>query len=305
VFETSFFSSFLLPVSLAFVMLGMGLSLTRKDFAAIFVRPKAMLTGLVAQMLFLPVLAFTIALIFDVPPVLKVGLVLVAICPGGATSNMLNYLLNGNLALCVSMTTINSFLTQFSIPLLLSLSLRFFMHSGAEVHLHFWHTFIDIVITTLVPVVIGIMIRAMNDSLAEKLRKPMKMMMPALMAIAILGAILLEKKENEILLTTRDYMTVLPMTVLLNIGALLGGYYIARMTRLSKKSRMTIALEVGLHNTFLAIFIATGILHNASLAIPATMYALFSFFTSALFGVIVSGEKLSIRSIITGKKDSK
>ena len=305
VFETTFFSSVLLPLSLAFVMLGMGLSLTRKDFANIFTRPKAMITGLAAQMLFLPLLAFLIALPFNVPPVLKVGLVLVAICPGGATSNLLNYLLNGNLALCVSMTTINSFLTQFTIPLLLTLALQFFMHTGAHIELDFWRTFFDIVLTTLVPVVIGIAIRAVHGPFAEKVRAPMKMMMPAVMAIAILGAILLEKKDNGIELSTYDYMTVLPMTLLLNVGALTGGYYIARLTGLSRKSQMTIALEVGLHNTFLAIYIATGILKDTSLAIPATVYALFSFFTSALFGVIVSGEKLSLKSIVTGKKEKR
>jgi len=91
VLETHFFSSIMLPVSLAFIMLGMGLSLTRKEFANIFLRPKAVLVGLAAQMLALPVLAFAIAYIFPVPPEIKVGLFLVAICPGGATSNLLNY----------------------------------------------------------------------------------------------------------------------------------------------------------------------------------------------------------------------
>lgn len=284
-------------------MVGMGLSLTRQDFAHIFIRPKAVIVGLTAQMIYLPILAYLIALPFPVHPVLKAGLVLVAICPGGATSNLLNYLLNGNLALCVSLTTLNSLLTQVTIPLLLGLTLKIFTHSDYPVHLDFWHTFRDILLTTLVPVVAGIILRALYPILAEKLRKPMKMMMPALMAIAIIGAIVFEKKENAVELTTAHYLTVLPMTLLLNLGALTGGYFIARLSGLSRKSQMTIALEVGLHNTFLAIFISTSILKVTALAVPATIYALFTFFTSALFGVIVSGQKLSLRALITGKKD--
>lgn len=293
----------MLPLSLAFIMLGMGLSLTRRDFANIFLRPKAILTGLAAQMLFLPLLAFGIATVFNVPAPLKVGLVLVAVCPGGATSNMLNYLLNGNLALCVSLTTLNSFITQFTIPLLLNLSLLFFMHSEADVHLPFLETLIHIVLITLVPVMIGILLRQYKPELAEKARKPMKAIMPALMAVALAGAIFLEKKEQTIALTNQHYLTVLPMTFLLNLGGLLGGYYIARTARLSKKTQMTIALEVGLQNTSLAIYIATGMLKDTSYAVPAAMYALFTFFTSALFGVMVSGQKLTIKSLITGKKE--
>jgi len=295
----------MLPVSLAFIMLGMGLSLTRKEFANIFLRPKAVLVGLAAQMLALPVLAFAIAYIFPVPPEIKVGLFLVAICPGGATSNLLNYLLNGNLALCVSLTIINSFLTQITIPLLLNFALGFFMHSGdVDIQLSFWETLQHIFLITLVPVVVGIIVTHYKPSFAEKIRKPMKWTMPVLMAIALLGAILLEKKDKIVEMTTSDYVTIVPMTLLLNIGALFIGYYIARWSKLSKKSSVTISLEVGLHNTVLAIYIATAILKIPIMALPAIVYALFTFFTSAAFGVWKSGTKIPLRSLFTGKKTS-
>jgi len=286
-------------------MLGMGLSLTRKEFANIFLRPKAVLVGLAAQMLALPVLAFAIAYIFPVPPEIKVGLFLVAICPGGATSNLLNYLLNGNLALCVSLTIINSFLTQITIPLLLNFALGFFMHSGdVDIQLSFWETLQHIFLITLVPVVVGIIVTHYKPSFAEKIRKPMKWTMPVLMAIALLGAILLEKKDKIVEMTTSDYVTIVPMTLLLNIGALFIGYYIARWSKLSKKSSVTISLEVGLHNTVLAIYIATAILKIPIMALPAIVYALFTFFTSAAFGVWKSGTKIPLRSLFTGKKTS-
>lgn len=302
--ETHFFSSYLLPISLAFIMLGMGLSLTRKDFANIFLRPRAMLIGLAAQMLALPVIAFSIAYVFPVPPEIKVGLFLVAICPGGATSNLLNYLLNGNLALCVSLTTINSFLTQVSIPLLLNFALHFFMNTQgeAEIKLSFIETLQHIVLITLVPVVVGIIFTHYKPELSKKIQRPMKWSMPVLMAIALIGAIILEKKEKMVDMTTTHYITIFPMTLLLNTGALFAGYYIAKWSKLSKKSSVTISLEVGLHNTVLAIYIATSILKMPMMALPAIVYAMFTFFTSAAFGIWKSGVKVPLKSLFTGKK---
>jgi BASS family bile acid:Na+ symporter len=261
-----------------------------------------MLIGLSAQMLALPIIAFTIAWIFPVPNEIKVGLFLVAICPGGATSNLLNYLLNGNLALCVSLTTINSFLTQISIPLLLNFALRFFMHSEADIQLSFWETLQHIVLITLVPVIVGIIFTHYKPELSKKIQKPMKWSMPVLMAIALMGAILLEKKEKIVEMTTSDYITIVPMTLLLNMGALFAGYYIAKWSRLSKKSSVTISLEVGLHNTVLAIYIATTLLKMPIMALPAIVYAMFTFFTSAAFGMWKSGVKVPIKSLFTGKK---
>lgn len=284
-------------------MVGMGLSLTRKDFANIFLRPKAVIIGLLAQMIFLPLLALAIVSAFPLPNELKVGLILVAICPGGATSNLLNYLLNGNLALCVSLTTLNSFLTQITIPILLSVSYHFFLGADTTIELSFIETLIHILLITLLPVIAGILIRHRWPEFATKVQPTMKRVMPALMAMALLGAILLEKRENNVELTTAHYFTVFPMALLLNLGGLFGGYYISKWTKLSNKSALTISLEVGLQNTSLAIYIATGLLHSPTLAIPAIMYAMFTFFTSAAFGMWKSGVKLRLGSLITGKKD--
>lgn len=303
-FDTKFFSTVLLPLSLAFVMLGMGLNLTRKDFANIFLRPKAIIVGLIAQMVFLPIIALVIALPFPVPVELKVGLILVAICPGGATSNLLNYLLNGNLALCVSLTTINSFLTQLTIPVLLNLTVMGFMHSNATIELNFMETLIHILVITLLPVIIGIIIRQYAENFAEKIRKPMKSVMPILMAIALIGAIILEKKDTEVAISTADYFIVFPMALLLNLGGLFGGFYISKWSKLSHKSAVTISLEVGLQNTSLAIYIATALLGNTNFAIPAVVYALFTFFTSAAFGIWKSKTKISFLSLVTGKKNN-
>lgn len=288
--ETKFFSQYMLPATLAFIMVGMGLSLTRRDFLNIIKNPKGLGIGLLAQMLLLPALAFLITLIIPgLSPELKVGIVLLAACPGGATSNLVNYLINSNLALSVSITTVNSFLTQFTIPILVSLALGAYMNQDASPTLPFWETVRDILFITVVPAIIGIYIRRYRARFADKVRKPLKYIMTALLAVAMVGAIFVENNEN-INIPIRDYWRVVPLTLLLNVGGMVASFYTAKYFKLDLKSQATISVEVGLQNTALAITVATSMLNNPAIAIPAAVYALFSFFTTAAFGLLVSRE---------------
>jgi BASS family bile acid:Na+ symporter len=304
-FETQFFSTYLLNIAIALIMFGMGLSLTIHDFRNIFLHPRALIIGLIAQMIWLPVLSIIIALLFPVPNELKVGLILVAICPGGATSNLLNFLLKGNLALCVSLTSINSFLTQFSIPVFFNFALLFFMQSSSNYQPDFWAMVFHILLITAIPVVLGIICRHFFQNWARQSKEVFKYAMPVLLAIALLGAIFLDKKEEIHGVTTTDYLLVIPMTLLLNLGGLLGGAKIAQMMGLNKKDQMTIAIEVGLQNTTLAIAIALGFMHNPLMATPAIVYAFFTFFTTALYGIWISGIKISPSDILNGIKNNK
>lgn len=297
--ETKFFSQYMLPATLAFIMVGMGLSLTRRDFLNIIKNPKGLGIGLLAQMLLLPALAFLITLIIPgLSPELKVGIVLLAACPGGATSNLVNYLINSNLALSVSITTVNSFLTQFTIPVLVSLALGAYMNQDTSIHLPFWETLIQILLITVIPAAIGIYIRRRWARFADKVRKPLKYIMTGLLAVAMVGAIFLENNEN-INIPIRDYWRVVPLTLLLNIGGMLSSFYTAKYFKLDLKSQATISVEVGLQNTALAIAVATGpyMLNNPAIAIPAAVYALFSFFTTAAFGLLVSREPKGAKAV--------
>ncbi len=286
-FDTNFFSAYLLPATLAFIMVGLGLSLTRNDFVNVVKRPRGLLVGLVLQMVALPLLAFLITLLIPgLSPELKIGIILLAACPGGATSNLVNYLLNGNLALSVSITTANSFLTQFTIPFYVNIALYFFMHSGTDIELPFLETLLQILFITVIPAVIGVLIRSNAPLFAEKVRNPLKYIMTTLLAIAMIGAIFVENNE-QLDIPIGDYWMVLPLLLLLNFGSMFMSFYTAKYFRLGIKSQTTIAIEVGLQNTALAIAVATGplMLNNPAFAIPAAIYALFSFFTTLGFGV--------------------
>jgi bile acid:Na+ symporter, BASS family len=214
--------------------------------------------------------------------------VLLAACPGGATSNLVNYLLNSNLALSVSITTVNSFITQFTIPIFVNLALMAFMNEDKNIDLPFWGTLLQILIITVIPAVIGIYIRRYKARFADKVRQYLKYIMTALLAVAMIGAIFIEKNEN-IKIPVNDYWRVIPLTMLLNFGSMFIANYLARYFKLDAQSRITISVEVGLQNTGLAIAVATGsnMLNNPAIAIPAALYALFSFFTTAGFGYFV------------------
>ncbi len=140
----SLFSEYFLPVTLAIITLGMGLSLTDKDFRNIFMHPKAVIIGLCSQMILLPLIAWLIVRSIDIDPIFKVGLMIIAACPGGATSNLITYLLRGNVALSISMTALNSILTLITIPLVVHLSLEVFYHENTAIRLDVGMTIIKV-----------------------------------------------------------------------------------------------------------------------------------------------------------------
>lgn len=290
--ETQIFSTYLLPLTLALIMLGMGLSLTTRDFRNIFMHPKAVILGLVSQMIVLPLFAILVAQFSGLSDELKVGLVLIAACPGGAVSNLITHLLKGNVALSVSMTTVNSFITIFTIPAIVGIALHYFIGDSKEITLDFWATFIRVLLITVLPCVVGVIIHQQHKLFAESLEKPLKLIMPISLALMMIGSIFLEKKENVVPITFQEYLTVIIPCLILNLGGMFIGFYIAKAFGLIKKNQITIAIEVGLQNTGLAIFVATSLLHNQRMAIPSAVYALFTFFSAAIFGFLVNKEEI-------------
>lgn len=290
-------------------MLSLGLSLTFSDFTRIFKYPKALFIGLTAQMILLPLIAFLLMWMSSLSPAMKVGVILIAICPGGATSNMINYLLRGNLALVVSLTAINSFISLFTIPALLLFTFHTFFLETIQVtnlSLDFWNMLFNIFIITLLPTIIGILIRLKFPQLAKKSQPTLKIITPVFLALAIIGSIFFEKSTLDISIGWQEYLNVIPWLLILHFTSMVGSYLLSRFTMgLNNPTSMSIGIEVGLQNTVLAMAIAFSMLHSPEIAIPASIYSLFSFFTTATFGIIVSKTKLSVKDIIFGQVENK
>ncbi len=276
------FSDFLLPLTLGIITLGTGLSIEFSDFRIIFLYPKAVIVGLCCQMLILPLIAFGIDLIIPMDPTYKVGLILIAACPGGATSNLVNFLLKGNVALSISITMLNSLITLITIPLIVSTALWFFMSQQAAIHLPVMNTILNIFIVTAVPATIGVLVRHYMPKFAISLEKPLRVILPLLLLLVFSGVIFIDQSEESAHLI--DYLNLFPPALFLNLLSMTAGWLIAKFFRLSKRNQFTISVEVGLQNSALAIFVATTLLSSPSMAIVPVIYGSFSFFTTAFLG---------------------
>lgn len=273
----------LMPIAIAIITLGIGMSLKFKNFTRVFTHPKAILTGLACQLLLLPLLAFAIIFFWPIDAIYKVGFILIASVPGGTASNLVTHLLKGRTALSVSLTSFNSFAIIFTIPLFVSLALRLFLGKDAEITLNFIDTFKEILFTVVIPVIIGILINEYAPkSFTNRLRKPFTILMPLLLFVIMAYALFSENGGNAKSILT-DYNLVFPL-LLLNLTGMLAGFYISKLMGIKHDGNFTIAIEIGLQNSALAIFIASVILKSNQMELMAVIYGGFSFFTTLLLG---------------------
>lgn len=280
----SFVSTYFLPGVLIIIMFGIGLSLERQDFVNVFQFPKPILVGLFAQMILLPLVAFTIISFTNLPPPIQVGFIIIAACPGGSASNLLNHLLKGNVALCVSLTALNSILIQITMPVIVNIGLFVYMGQGEHIQLPIWETIFKVFFVTLLNTFAGVYVRARNLRLASKLEKPMKIIMTVLLFSVFAAIILLEEREGGAGIFRYSYL--LPYALILNMGSMLAGYLFAYSLGLNKRNNYTISIEVGLQNSALAIFVASTLLNSREMAVVAVVYSSFTFFSTALFGYL-------------------
>ncbi len=274
--EESILTSVVLPVALAIIMFGMGLSLVIGDFKRVFKYPKAAFIGLSNQLIILPLIGFALALVFNLSPAMAVGLMIIAACPGGPTSNLITHVSKGDIALSISLTAISSLITVFTIPIILSFSLGYFTNdSGIQIELPIIETILQIMVITIIPVSIGMTIRHFYEKFANKMESPMRIA-STIIFIAVLTGIILANRESLV----SHIKNVGTVTLLLNIITMTIGYYSARFFSLNTKQSISITIESGIQNGTLAIVIATTILKQADMSIPPAVYSLLMFFTS-------------------------
>ena len=292
-FMENLFSDYLLPVTLGIITLGTGLSIEFRDFRNIFLYPKAVLVGLVSQMLLLPLIALVISLLIPMDPVYKVGLILIAACPGGATSNLVNFLLSGNVALSISITVLNSLITLVTIPLIVSTAIWLFMSQQTAIQLPVFYTILNIFLVTAVPATIGVLIRHYMPRFAISLEKPLRIILPLLLLGVFSGVVFIDQSEESSHMM--EYIELFPPALFLNFLSMIAGWFAARSLHLSSRNQFTISIEVGLQNSALAIFVATTLLNSPSMAIVPVIYGSFSFFTTAFIGYGI--KRISLRQV--------
>lgn len=275
---SSIFSLLILPISLFIIMFGMGLSLQLKDFARVVKFPKAVTIGLVGQMVLLPAVGFMIASWFLGAPALAVGLVLLAACPGGTTSNLIAYHARGDLALSVTLTAITSVLTIVTIPIVVGLALAAFNDTVVPVELPVARMMLTLFLITLLPIALGMLVRNRSASFAQRLEPK----------ISAFGAIFLGLLIIIILYGQGDSLpgqivSAGPTALLLNVVMMVIGSLTALWFNLNDRQRASVTVEVGIQNSTLAILIASTVLNNDTIALPAAMYSLAMYLTGGSF----------------------
>lgn len=280
------FIDILISFVLSAIMFGLGLSLTVENFRDIVIFPRAFFVGLGSQMIALPVIAFIILLFSNLPDAFKVGIMILAACPGGTTSGFVTYLLKGNVALSISLTSINSLLTIFTIPFIVNFALRYYMNQEVGLTLPILSSITQIFLVTLFPAGLGVFVRSIKPIIAAVLQKRLKYILMLLLAVVYSIKFFAGEKHGGTGITSAEVWMIIPYAFIFNVACFLFSIAFGKITRLAIRDAFTIAIEVSLHNTTLALLIAGTLLQDQDMVKPALIYSMFSFWSAVLFGII-------------------
>jgi len=265
-----------LPLALISIMFGMGMGLTAADFKRVALSPRATILGLFCQLVALPLLAFALILIFRLPGDLAVGLMILAACPGGPTSNIITHLSRGDTALSVTLTAVSSVITVFSIPFLVGLAIRHFLDAEEAIVLPFLKTLLQLIVVTLIPIALGMWINRARPAFARRMASTVNVISLLFLALVILTAVLREKDLGE------QFLLAGPAALALNLTSMGLGLGAAALFRLTRSQGISISIEAGIQNGTLALSIALGLLDSSRIAMPAVVYSLLMFASGAI-----------------------
>lgn len=267
----------ILAISLIIIMFGMGLSLVKEDFTRLLKQPKAVFIGLLNQIVLLPLIAFLIVTSLGVGTDIAIGVMILAACPGGPTSNLITHLAKGDSGLSVSLTSVNSLITIFTIPFVVDFALTYFLNAQETITIDKVKTVVQIFVIVIIPVTLGMMLKRSKPNFADGMNKPVRIASAAVLFLVILGLVI-KKKADLIPYLQQAGIT----TLLLNVGTMFVGFLTARLAQLKSKQALTISIESGIQNGTMAIAIASGILMNENFAIAPAVYSLIMFVTGGI-----------------------
>lgn len=273
-------ATIVLPIALAVIMLSLGLSLTTADFRRVLLQPRGVAVGIANLVLISPLLAFAVAEIFSLDPVLAVGLVLLGASPGGTMANLLTHLARGDTALSITMTAISSLAAVITVPLFLALSTNHFDAIGLDDDVGMLGVVARVLLITVIPLALGMFLRANDPKRVDQVQDTVRKVALGVFLAVVIGVI---AAENERVLNNLG--AVAPAVITLNLAAMTISFAIARLARLDDRQSTAIAIELGVHNSTLAI--AVGATIATALTIPAAVYASFMFFSAGLFARVM------------------
>ena len=267
------------PIILALIMLGLGLGLKLEDFGRVLKTPKDFIVGFISQLIILPIVAYILILIFRAPPEIAIGVMIIAAAPGGVTSNIMTKFADGDVALSISLTAVISLLSIITVPLIIFTSADFLGITEMSQNISMTGIALKMFLVVTVPVIIGMIIRKVAENfIASKVGIFNKL--NVVLFVIFFFAAFYEEKENLISFIMQAGL----ITLILNVSMMVIAYYIAKAFTSGIKQMRCIALECGLQNGTLAIFVSTQIFGTDILyAIPTAAYALIMYITGFIF----------------------
>ncbi len=269
----------ILPLSLFVIMFGIGISLRLADFKTVLRSPKAIAVGLGGQLILLPLIAYAIARALQLPPEIAVGLIIIALAPGGATSNMFTYLAKGDVSLSISLTALVSLITPLTVPLIAALSISHFLGQNTTFELPIIKTVIQLFIITIIPVALGMFTLSRWPTAAKRIEDVLKWF--SIFFLLLIIALIVLKNAAQM---GRFFAQAGVATLILNVAVLSLGYQLAKWAKLSHPQSVTIGFEVGIQNGTLALLVAGTLIGNETMMIPAVTYSLIMFLSGGAFG---------------------
>ena len=261
-----------LPLALFIIMIGIGLTLTARDFHQVTVKPAGLITGTLTQILLMPLVAFGLAWAFSLPPAMAVGLVIIAACPGGTTSNLFTLLARGNVALSIVLTVSASMITIMSLPFFTNLALKTYLGAEQEIVLPFGKTVLMLSVIVLLPVAIGMLIRAFKPHLATRAES----------VVSLFGAVVLAALVVGLVYGIRDrFLDLLaqagPAAIALNLIGIAAGLLCGKLAGLTRREDLAVATELGIKNGTLGLMVTLTLLHSSEMSVPSAIYGVVMF----------------------------
>jgi BASS family bile acid:Na+ symporter len=259
----------LLPLALAFIMFSLGLTLQAADFWRVITRPKALLIGLIGQLLLVPAMSLAVSLGFGLAPEMAVGLMVLAACPGGVSSGLLTHLANGDTALSIALTAVTSLVAVVSVPCVVDFAVQHFMQTALDVDFPLARMARGVFALTTLPVLLGMAIKASLPVLALRIERPAKRLATSFFVLIVLVTFTSQRQ-----VVIEHIASIGPAAMSLNLLVIAAGFCVAGLAGLARRERIAIATECGLQNAGLGIYIAASVMGSPAMTVPSVVYAL-------------------------------
>jgi BASS family bile acid:Na+ symporter len=270
-----------LPIALGIIMFGLGLSLTVADFRRVRRHPRAVVIALACQLVLLPLVCFGLVVLLDLSPLLGIGMLVLAASPGGTSANLFSHLFHGDVALNVSLTAINSIIAIVTLPIITNLAISYYDREDS-VSLQLSKV-VEVFAVVLVPVLLGMLVRSRRPGAAAAADRPVRIGSAVILAVLVIGIVVDQRHKIA------DYFgDVGPATGLFCAASLVIGYVVPKALGVTQAQAIASSMEIGVHNSTLAIYIAVEVLDSTEISVPAAVYSIFMFAFAAAWGYAIS-----------------